>query len=384
MGEALIAVGWSISMCEGDDARAFGVRFHSRFFCRCCLSSVGLWHMCLHDKGHFMRRPVRLIAIAMCCGSWLSFAAAPAPAWAQAAATKPGTSSTKKTWEDKTLVTKDNASLKATYFPSAVGKDAAVVILMHGKGGNRLVWNTAIGKSPGFATVLQQQGFAVLTIDLRFHGDSQPEGAAGKSGKSNLKNRDYQAMVVGDLEAAKEFLMGEHAAEKLNIAKLGLVGAEFSTAVAMAYTELDWSKKPFDDNPNPALRTPRGQDVKALVLLSPDDGVPGLPVSSPGKVIRALQTNAKSFKVMLAAGAKDPFDKGSAKKLADTLGYKPIEKGTDLAQIHVFFEAYDVQLRGTDLLNPQLKTQGQMLTFLVEYLAKLDEPWRSRKSVLLD
>jgi len=302
--------------------------------------------------------------------------AAGSPCWAQAKAAPK-----KPTSEEKTFTTKDGVALHGTYFPSAAGKNAPVVILLHGTKGNRLVWQTGMGNFPGFAQALQANDFAVVTLDLRLHGENITGGqgapAANKKAEPiKLSKGHYEAMVVYDLEAVKKFLLEEHESQQLNIGKLAIVGAEFSTAVAMAYFERDWAKEPWDDNPVPEKRTPKGQDVKALVLLSPDSSVPGLVTNTVAQKIRALNTARIPISVMIAVGDKDDKDKGAANKLHELISPKKDE--------FVTFESYPTKFRGTDMLNKGLKLEAQMYKFLDEKVKKLEIEWRTRKSPLQD
>jgi alpha-beta hydrolase superfamily lysophospholipase len=280
--------------------------------------------------------------------------------------------------EDKVLTTKDNVRINVTYFPSAAGKNAPVAVLLHGKGGNRLAWHVGSGQIPGFAPALQTNDFAVVTVDLRGHGQNiaSDGGAAAANKKSDtqkLTARDYQAMVAGDMEAVKRLIFDEHQKEMLNMNKLAIVAADFSTAVALNYAELDWSKEPYDDAAVPSQRTPRGQDVRALVLISPDGTVPGLPTNTAAARIRALQ-----MPVMIGVGDKDSLDRNAAKKLHELLAPKQTDKP------HVFFETYASKLRGLDLLNKGVGLEKQMYTFLDEYVKKSPGEWRNRKSPLID
>uniref|UniRef100_A0A7C2K1V2 AB hydrolase-1 domain-containing protein n=1 Tax=Schlesneria paludicola TaxID=360056 RepID=A0A7C2K1V2_9PLAN len=276
--------------------------------------------------------------------------------------------------ENVTFPTRDGGQLRGTYFPSMAGPNAPVAILLHGRGGNRLVWQAAKGQNPGFAQALQQNDFAVITVDLRHHGESG--GAANPGAKKNevkLSPRDYQAMVELDLEAVKKFLFDEHQQKKLNMNKLAIVSADFTTAVALTYTELDWSKLPYDDAPTLAQRTPRGQDVKALVMLSPETTVPGLVTTAAINRLRAMK-----MPVMIGIGKKDKADRGSAKKLAEQLMPK------DEPMPYVFYQEYETSARGTDLLNLGVGVEPQMYKFLDEYLKKQPGEWRDRKSPLFD
>lgn len=287
---------------------------------------------------------------------------------------QPAKPAPKTAMEPVTFTTKDGVQLKGSYFPSGAGPAAPVAILLHGQGGNRLVWQAGKGKTPSFAEALQQNDFAVITVDLRGHGENNPAGNANaKKNEIKLKPIDHQAIVALDLEAVKKFIFEEHQARKLNMNKLAIVGADFSAVAALAYTELDWSKEPYDDAPVPAARTPRGQDVKALILLSPDQSVSGLNTNVPVARLRALK-----MPVMIGVGKKDKKDRGAAKKYAEQL--MPKEESMP----YVFLQEYDTTARGTDMLNLGLPVEAQMYKFLDDYLKKQPGEWRDRKSVLLD
>jgi pimeloyl-ACP methyl ester carboxylesterase len=285
------------------------------------------------------------------------------------------------TSEEKTLITRDGEQIRCTYFRSTAGKSAPVAILLHGKNGHRKVWETGAGNLPGFAQALQSNDFAVITVDLRGHGEnisSQGAPAANKKGESvRLTPRHYQAMVAEDLEAVKRFLLEEHEKGQLNIRKLAIVGAEFSTAVALAYFELDWSKKPWDDSPVPGMGTPRGQDVRALVLLSPESTVPGLVTTAAATAIRNLRGRVC---VMIGVGTKDNLDRGTAKKLAEQISPRKEEGDSQ----YLFLEEYDTKFRGTDMLLKGLKVEQHMYRFLDEKVKKFEVEWRTRKSPLMD
>lgn len=290
-------------------------------------------------------------------------------AWGQGSTKKPGV----PTSQNMTLLTKDGVTLHATYFPSAAGRNAPVAVLLHGKKGNRLVWQAGVGTAPGFAQALQANDFAVITVDLRGHGENNAGGAAGKAEDTRFVPRDYQAMVAMDLEAVKKFIFDEHQKQALNMNKLALVGADFTASVALLYTELDWLKEPYDDASVPAQRTPRGQDVQALILLSPDTRVPGLNTNTASTMLRSMKKP-----VMIGVGKKDNLDKGSAKKLADLISPKVEETP------YLFLQEYDTKFRGTDLLNKGVGVEPQMYKFLDEFVKKSTSEWRDRKSPLQD
>lgn len=283
----------------------------------------------------------------------------------------------------ETLVTKDGFAIAATYWPSALKQDASVVVLLHGANGNQLDWATLPKK-------LQDEGYAVLAIDLRGHGQSKGTAASGESvdtksktkskttSKSSvdagsLKAGDYQAMVLGDMEAVKAFVFSEHQQQKLNMNKMGIIGAGLGAAVALKYAAVDWAKKPHSDGPV-GNQTPRGQDVRALVLLSPDSEIGGLPLPD---AIKALRVPALQVAMMYAVGKKDKADKGQAKKLYD-IAVTPIDKNEG----RMYLQEYESPARGTALLTKNRTVETHIVNFLKKHLQEVRSEWRDRESRL--
>ena len=171
-----------------------------------------------------------------------------------------------------------------------VTKNAPVVVLLHGDKENRLIWEG----EKGLASALQREGFAVITVDLRKHGQStnvarsagdSPAGGKNTEG-TNVQSDDYSNMVEHDLPAVKKFIYEQNQLKHLNMNKMGIVAAETSAAVAVCFAGDDWSKAPYDDAPTDEGKTPRGQDVRALVLLSPPQKTRGLPFSEALTAVR--------------------------------------------------------------------------------------------------
>ncbi|MGC3970404.1 MAG: hypothetical protein QM775_24645 [Pirellulales bacterium] len=160
--------------------------------------------------------------------------------------------------EELILDTKDGVKLAATYLASNKGKDAPAIILLHMFKGNRRDV-LALGE------LLQKEGCAVIMPDLRGHGESTTAFVNGKEVKfeaATMPVGQFANMITQDMEAVKKKLVEENNAGKLNIERLGIVGAEMSNQVAAKWTVMDWSW--------PVLPSRKqGQDVKAIVMLSP-------------------------------------------------------------------------------------------------------------------
>ncbi|MGH7128631.1 MAG: alpha/beta hydrolase, partial [Planctomycetaceae bacterium] len=288
-------------------------------------------------------------------------------AWAQQA-------DAKKPVEDKTLTAKDGWPIRITYFKSSLGQEAPVAILLHNKGGNRLVWHA----KGGVAERLQGRGFAVITVDLRKHGESKdPPGAAGSGADAStaeLVPYDYRAMAEFDLEAVKDFIFQEHQAKNLNMRKIGIVAPEFSAPIALHFAAEDWLKPPYDDSFTPASRTPRGQDVRAIVLISPEESVPGVSANPP---LMTLRNPAFEVALLTQYGTEDRQNRGrAAQKMHQKIALPQNRDRT-------YLESYKVPLRGTDLLGKGLPVENHIIAFLDKHVRGLEgerDQWRDRQS----
>lgn len=184
-----------------------------------------------------------------------------------------GDSSAQKPKEIKltreTLTTRDGVKINAFYFASDKGKDAVPVLIIHDWGGQSSPYGVLV-------EALHNAGFAVLIADLRGHGASDREVAdvrdARKFNPSQMNKRDIQDILIRDLEAAKGFLKDENNAERLNLNSLVLIGAGEGAVLAANWAASDWSFPSIGS-------VKQGQDVKALVFVSPDKQLKGVTIN---------------------------------------------------------------------------------------------------------
>jgi len=260
----------------------------------------------------------------------------------------------------------DGWDIHYTYWESPMGKEAPVVILLHGKGQARLIW-----KVLPLAKELAKKQFAVIAVDLRKHGESKaPENASVQAKSDKLSKFDYERMVLGDLEAIKKFLYAEHQAQRLNMRKLGVVAVDMSAAIALNWAQYDWSKKPVDDAPTLAASTPRGQDVQALVLVSPVDSLSGVGTIKATRFLRAT-----GISVLLMSSKKVPSDTRTATKMYSQLGGSQ----QDQKNKRIYNIGSDIKLTGSNLLARQPQLQAGIQKFLEDHVMKHKAPWRTRK-----
>lgn len=165
-----------------------------------------------------------------------------------------------------TLTTKDGVALGITYYASNAGKDAAPVIILPDFKDSRAAY-------AGLAQSLQRPGqepnrpaFAVVTVDLRGHGESTKQQLPGSEEReldaNKFRTNDFVAMAQFDMAAVRQFLVIENDGEKLNLNKLSIIGAGLGASIGTAWAAQDWSWPPLAVGK-------QGQDVKALVLISP-------------------------------------------------------------------------------------------------------------------
>ncbi|MFM9961564.1 MAG: alpha/beta hydrolase [Planctomycetaceae bacterium] len=314
----------------------------------------------------------------------------------------------------------DGLPLKATYYKSSEGKDAAVVLLLHMKGESRLVWSAPLPNMQppkSFAEQLQGKGFAVLAVDLRKHGqsklgadtdDSKKAAPADKSkkavGGTDLRPLDYQLMVR-DMDAIKRFIYEEHQKGHLNMRKMAIVAPGMSAAIGITFAAEDWRKVPWDDAANVAGRTPRGQDVQAMVFLSPEITLPGV---AAHQVIPQFKAMGAPMAALILVGSSDKQGKEQALTLFKQLGGEPAKaappkKAADPKKVakekekekekeaekevkeRLFYIELNAKIGGTELLGKKLGVEDAVIGFLTDHVQTLKGPdydWRDRKSRL--
>jgi pimeloyl-ACP methyl ester carboxylesterase len=260
--------------------------------------------------------------------------------------------------ERVTLTTDDYVKIRCTYYPSLDGKEAVPVVMIHGWGGQR-------GEFDALASNLQSAGNAVVTVDLRGHGEStvrQPPDVlqerdwppAWKKGLDHTKmtRNDIADMARYDLQEVMNFVYEKNNAAELNIDALCVIAAEEGAVVALNWAALDWATMPptFVGYKN-------SQWIKAMVLLSPVQAYKGattaMAMRSP-----ALQ---REISLLIAAGEKDRSAKADAAKL-----YSPLKRFRAAnTEKNLFYIPVSASFQGTKLLGkPTLKLDGYIAKFI--------------------
>ncbi|HTU26290.1 MAG TPA: alpha/beta fold hydrolase [Pirellulales bacterium] len=270
--------------------------------------------------------------------------------------------------EEVFLKAKDGLSLHAIYYPGAPRKgknqkDSVPVILLH-------AYNGDCHDFDDLAELLQKQGHAVVTPDLRGHGESKEmlrDGREEKLETSSLRTADFGDMWTYDLEAVKSFLIGKNNAGELNIDKLCVVGAEMGAIVGANWASLDWSWPVLSNGK-------QGQDVKALVMISPQSNFKGV------KLIDAVSSPdvRSELAVMLIAGRKNSRSADEVNKLYKHFMKYHVEKTSPVVELLL----PETKLQSTKLLGEKsLGVEAAILKFVDGLVAK-PYPWAERRSAL--
>lgn len=273
------------------------------------------------------------------------------------------------------LRTKDGWNIFCTYYGPKKGvrrgKDVVPIIMLHG-------WEGQGSEYADLATVLQSWGFASIVPDLRGHGRSvsrkNEKGEDEVVKVAELKPDDIELMTY-DVEAVKKVLVDKNNSAELNIEMLTVIAADAGCIVAVNWAALDWSW-PM----TPAYK--QGQDVKALVLLTPQQTFRRM------NCTKALGTPAISqrLSVMLAVGEQQARDFSEAKRIHSRLERlrPPVAKEEVMRKQDLFLIVAPTPLQGTKLLDRALKVNSYIMTFLNwRLLQKLEDfPWTERKNPL--
>ncbi|MBP86094.1 MAG: hypothetical protein CMJ64_05160 [Planctomycetaceae bacterium] len=295
--------------------------------------------------------------------------------------------------ENVTLRTKDGVPIHCTYYAGGFietsgdkdkkkvkkkpGKEVVPIIMLHG-------WEGSRGEYDILASGLQRLGHAVIVPDLRGHGRSTTIELANGEEKEikldRMRKEDLMGFVL-DVEAAKKFLLAKNNAGELNIELLCVVGADVGAIAAVNWAAMDWTRPQL-----PAFK--QGKDVKALVLLSPQQSHKGFTLSNALKhrVIRG------GLSLMLIVGAQD------RKAIQDTKSvYSRVERFHEeptgnaeerLKKQDLFKIESRTSLQGTQLLRARGLSVNTIIARFIDFrLVRKTEDypaWAERKSPLGD
>ena len=212
--------------------------------------------------------------------------------------------------ETLSLETNDNVFLAAKYYPGTKGKEAVPVIMLHG------MINPAANGAVYYKLaqdIQKYMGHAVIVPDLRGHGKSinrrNPADINGRLpiDRDTFGKEEFKKVLM-DIEACKKFLMNKNNQGELNIEKLCVIASDVSAIVATNWAAWDWNL------PAKGFIRP-GQNVKALILLTPLQSYKGLTVQ------RALNHEVikRQLSIMIVAGQQEPKYYSDSKRIYNQL-----------------------------------------------------------------
>jgi pimeloyl-ACP methyl ester carboxylesterase len=160
----------------------------------------------------------------------------------------------------------------------------------------------------------------------------------------------------------------------LNLNKLCIVGSGMGASVGANWAWRDWAAPPL------AIGK-QGQDVKALVLISPRWSYQGLSLQAPMK-FRPLKQLAAW---MLLYGAEDSKVAADVRRIEKQLNpFHPQADDTGAARASgLVILGLPTKLQGDKLLSQHAaEVEDQIVEFLYQNVATKDQPWISRRNRL--
>lgn len=263
-----------------------------------------------------------------------------------------------------TLKTKDGMELRAFYFPSEKKKEAPAVLLVH-------EWQGQASPYVKLVLALNKAGCAVLVPDYRGHGGSREyvnqRGEKAELDPAQMSRRDVEAIVGLDLEKAKGFLKDENNDGYLNLNALVVIGVREGCVLGMQWAKRDWGFPSVG-------RIKQGQDVKALVLISPEKQVKGLSAESA-----LTDINLVRLPMMIVAGTDSP-EAAEARRIANRV--EGVKKRIGRGEASGFdLQMVDTALSGPSLVNDVASVVPAIVKFVTSEVEISDSanPWIARE-----
>lgn len=236
--------------------------------------SISTNHFC------YSRVPLQLALILTCCATFSNLLIESANGQAKPTPSAASDEEDEFAPEKVTLETKDKVNLVCTYFPAGVqakpaakkgeaaadtetepapvdGKRTIPYIILHD-------WERSRADTEALAKFLSAQGNAVITPDLRGHGESTQVVGSEESVDAKDFKPNQIAATLEDIEACKRFLVKKNNAGDLNVDMLTVIAIGKTVPMATAWVVKDWSFAPYSKG------IKQGQDVKFLIMIAPE------------------------------------------------------------------------------------------------------------------
>lgn len=275
---------------------------------------------------------------------------------------------------DIQLQTSDGLQMVATYYGSKAGKEAVPIIMLH-------AWKGSRADFAGLALAMQKQGCAVICPDLRGHGKSTQIKRGGdvfNIDQATLHKGDFEAMVTQDLEAVKSYLMERNNAGELNIEKLCVVGNEMGAMLAIKWAQYDWHWPQL-----PSAK--QGQDVKALVLISPQMNFHGISIADS----LSQQLLETQLSILIIAGDKNSR-RDEFKRIYNRISTFRPKPSDDPKEVEDHQDLFLSMIKGATLQGPNILNDETILPQLSLVVGQFVQwrlidkkfPWTDRKAPL--
>lgn len=285
--------------------------------------------------------------------------------------------------EPSRVTSRDGVELSVNYYPSPVSRDPALgkqvtpVVLLHDEKDTQGMFSSLATRLEKAGRVRDQPSFAIVTVDLRGHGASTrqtaPNGQSRELDAAKLSRNDVLAMSAYDMEAVRKMLVTKNDDGELNLNKLCLVGVGMGATVAVNWAAQDWAAPPL-------LVGKQGQDVKALVLVSPQWKYRGIMLQQALR-LAALKKGAAW---MIIYGDEDSNQAADARRIVKQLERFHPETASNRAAPRGLAEVpMRSSLEGSGLMS-QLgePIEQSIVDFLTTQVADQELPWSKRRKVL--
>lgn len=261
------------------------------------------------------------------------------------------------------LKTKDGVDVRAFYFPSDKGKEAIPVLIVH-------EWQGQASPYLQLVLALRDSGCAVLVPDYRGHGGSvhymDRRGKEQRYDVSRMGKRDVINVITMDLEKAKGFLKEENDLGNLNLNAMVVIGIREGSIMATTWAARDWNFPSVG-------RLKQGQDVKAIVMVSPDKQVKGVPIDPSIK-----DPNILNLSILIVGGQNNPEAKETRRIAKRIESAKLRASGGRTTGFQL--EMIDTALTGSALVNEASEVIPAIVNFIRSEvrISAEENPWIKR------
>jgi pimeloyl-ACP methyl ester carboxylesterase len=281
------------------------------------------------------------------------------------------------------LQSRDGVELSVNFYPSrasqdpALGKQVTPVVLLHDEKDTQGIFSSLVSRLQQAGQRPNDPSFAVVTVDLRGHGASTrqtaPNGQVRELDAAKLSRNDVLAMSAYDMEAVRKMLVDKNDAGELNLNKLCLVGVGLGATVAVNWAAQDWSAPPL-------LVGKQGQDVKALVLVSPRWKYRGIMLQQAMK--QADMKRGAAW--MIIYGSEASSQAADARRIMKQLErFHPEPESNSTVPRGLVEMPLQSSLEGSGLLGQMSQNIDEsIVNFLITNVASQDLPWSKRRNRL--